>query len=482
VKQALLDGEVVILDEKGVSSFQALQNAMKLGTQQKLIYYVFDLLHLDGQDLMEMPLVRRKELLANVVKGGKVVRYTEHIEGRGAEVYREACERGLEGILSKKRESRYRPGCRSREWVKVKCLDRQEFAICGFTDPEGARSGFGALLLGTFGSKGELVYRGRVGTGFTGKSLSELHGRLTKLERTSPPFAKPPTGAMARGVHWIEPRLVAEVAFHGWTEDGIVRQAAFEGLREDKPAREAVREKAASEFAGVRLSNPDRVLYPEQGVTKSDLAKFYEEISDLILPHIVERPLSLLRCPEGYDKECFYQKHAVEATPRRLRRIMLKDADGKSKEQPHIYIEDAAGLIALVQMGVLEINPWGSRVGRLEHPDRMIFDLDPGPGAPWESVIAGARHLRDRLDGFGLRSFVKTTGGKGLHVVVPLDPAKGWDEVKEFARGLAEEMARAAPRYFTAVMNKTRRTGKVYVDYVRNSRGATAVADRKSVV
>jgi bifunctional non-homologous end joining protein LigD len=507
--RALLDGEVVVLDTRGVSHFQFLQEALSLKRTGDLVYFAFDLLHLDGRDLRDLPLSERKALLARLLRGsGQTIRYSEHVEGRGGTFYDRACRMGLEGIVSKQKDAPYRSG-RGSAWVKVKCVTSQEFVIVGFTDPKGTRAGFGALLLGVHDKGGALTYVGRVGTGFDDRSLKALHAKLKALEQERSPLRSRPPGS-TRGVHWVEPKLVADVAFTNWTRDGILRHPAFHGLREDKPAREVVRERprlpaaaessshgrrrvrtrgpirhstraASSAFvsasgvtiAGVTLTHPNRVLYPGQGITKQDLAAFYEEIGDWILPHVVERPLSLVRCPAGQGTACFYQKHVGPEASDHIEGVRVK---GKGGVRTYAYIEDLAGLVSLVQMGVLELHPWGSRVGDLEHPDRITLDLDPAPGVPWKRVIATARQLRSLLSELRLKSFVKTTGGKGLHVVVPLAPKESWDTVKAFARGVADAMAQRAPKEYTASLSKASRTGKIFIDYLRNSQGATAVA------
>jgi bifunctional non-homologous end joining protein LigD len=484
VREALLDGEVVVFDDKGVSSFQALQNALGRGREKEIVYCIFDLLYLDGRDLRALPLIERKEILADVLrKAPEVIRFTDHVEGKGRVFFERACELALEGVVSKRRDAPYRSG-RSPDWLKTKCLDRQEFVVGGFTDPEGSRSGFGALVLGVHDPSGRLRYVGRVGTGFTDQTLGDLAARLKNLETDKTPFEKPPVGQAARGVHWVQPKLVAEVAFSGWTDERVLRHSRFEGLREDKPAAEVILEKARKpaiatpdEIAGITLTHPERVLYPDQGITKLQLAQFYESISDWILPHLVGRPLSLVRCPEGHAKGCFYQKHAHPGTPEVVRRVRIPEGTGTGEGVgTYLSIDGLPGLVSLVQMGVLEIHPWGSTVETLESPDRMTIDLDPAPDVPWGRVVETALVLRERLEAIGLKSFVKTTGGKGLHVVVPLKPRHFWDEVKEFSRAIAEEFVRAAPDRFVSTMTKSKRAGKIFLDFFRNTRGATAVA------
>lgn len=465
VESAVLDGEVVVLDPEGRSSFQLLQNALTGSPTGQLCYMVFDLPYLDGRDLRAIPLERRKEALRSILPSKGGIAFSDHVEGLGHAFYRHACSYRLEGVISKKRDGPYRGG-RSRDWLKTKCSLRQEFVIAGWTDPEGARLAFGALLLGWY-DQAKLVYCGKVGTGFTEETLNSLHRMLKPLEVARPALANPPRG---KGVHWAKPRLVCEVRFSGWTDDGILRAPSFQGLREDKKPRDVVREQPArAPRASVRLTNPERILYPEEGITKRQLALYYESIADRMLPHVAGRPLTIVRCPEGHTRECFYQKQAKEDRPPAVKRV---DVDG----QPYMFIDSVDGLISLVQMGVLEIHPWGSRVEDLEHPDRVTFDLDPSPEVTLEALSRAAAEVKRLLESIGLRSFLKTTGGKGLHVVVPVLPEHDWDEVKAFARAIALELERFDPSRFTSALAKSARRGKIFVDYLRNQRDATAIA------
>lgn len=487
------DGEIVVVKADGTSDFQALQNVLKGLASGRLIYYIFDLPHARGFDLTGVPLVQRKEVLRdllNSVSSGSPLRFSDHMRGKGREVYEKACLHSLEGIVSKWAEAPYRQE-RTRDWVKVKCMHRQEFVIGGFTKPSGTRTGFGALLVGVHSSSGDLIYSGRVGTGFNEKMLRDLTRELKSRERKTPAFANPPKGADAKGVRWVTPELVAEVEFSEWTGDGRLRQPSFKGLREDKEAEEVVREEAGKDHpasgagknpagdgesvlvSGIRLSNPDRVLYPEQGITKAALADFYAGVEGWILPHLAERPLTVLRCPRGRQEKCFFQKHLSDQLPEPVKGIRIRE---KKEERTYIMIEDIRGLMALVQLGVLEFHPWGSRADRLEYPDRMIFDMDPGPNITQGQLIEGCRAVRELLGRVDLDCFIKTTGGKGFHVVVPLVRRAGWDEVKAFAGSVAEAMAREHPNRFTAVMSKDKRKGRIFVDYLRNARGATSVA------
>ncbi len=517
VDSALIDGELVALAADGTTSFAELQDAIARRDTGGLVFFAFDLLYRDAYDLTGAALEDRKALLAEIVpcEAGGTVRYSDHQAGRGPDFFRHACRRGLEGIVAKRRDRPYRPG-RGTDWRKIKCQNRDEFVVIGFTEPSGTRHGFGALVLGYYDRAGRLRYAGRVGTGFNDAQLGDLRLRLDAIERREPPAALP-KGVSSKGVHWTEPRLVAEIRYTGWTADAILRHTSFQGVREDKSAEEVVydpppvandpRPPAASAagpaqsrgagegggrsapgegasagtkptrdgsiaFEGVRLTNPDRVLYPDRGITKLALAQYYAAVAAWALPHLANRPLSLVRCPEGYDKECFYQKHISSGVPDVVGRVAI--ADG-SAARTYLVIENLAGLVAMVQMGVLEIHPWGSTVAQLETPDRITFDFDPDVGLPWERVSAAAIEMREGLAGIGLRSFAKTTGGKGLHVVVPVTPKLGWEAIKAFAKWVAERFVANYPDRFTANMAKRAREGRIFIDYLRNARGATAI-------
>ncbi|SDL64010.1 bifunctional non-homologous end joining protein LigD [Modicisalibacter muralis] len=511
VEHALIDGEVVALARDGTSSFRRLQEALSRGKTAGLVYQAFDLLHLEGYDLTQVALIERKQVLSQLLdasgvvgatghgdkKGGKnsSVRYSDHIDTQGQAFFEQSCRLSLEGIVCKRGSSLYHPG-RSKQWVKVKCANYEEFVVGGYTDPGGSRSGFGSLLMGAFEANGGFNYAGRVGTGFSARQLDELHATLRELDVEKSPFNGPVPDA--RSVHWVRPELVIEVEFTERTRDGRLRHPAFRGLREDrepeeirmsrdqgKPAsRSTESDKKTSqtpssgtasnaELLGVRLTHADRVLYPEQGLTKLDLARYYDDIQDWILPHLRERPLSLVRCPEGRTKECFFQKHPRVAIPASVPRVEITEKEGSAE---YVYVKTAADLVALVQAGALEIHPWGSRIGDIERPDNMVFDLDPAPEVKWQEILRVAGTLRERLEALGLQSFVRTTGGKGLHLVVPLEPKAGWDEVRDFAKAVAQRHAEQEPQRLTANMSKAKREGRIFIDYLRNGRGATAIA------
>ena len=479
--EALLDGEVVVLDRDGVSRFQLLQNSLAGENDAPVVYYAFDLLYLDGHDLTRVPLAERKATLAQLLKAcgasGDRIRYGDHVLGRGSDFFRSACQLGLEGMVSKRADSRYQSG-RSKDWLKCKCSRRQEVVIGGYSDPKGSRSGLGALLVGLHDETGDLNYSGKVGTGFNDNSLAELSQRLSPLEQSESPFVNPPRGAAARGVHWVEPVLMAEVEFTEMTRDKKLRHPSFKGLRDDKPATDIRPEQAASTAhlemprnLPLELSNPDRVLYPEQGITKRKLADYYVQVAPWALPHIQGRLLTLVRCPRGHEKHCFYQKHGKDGLPEAIHSEALR-----GDEESYVHVSDVAGLVSLVQIGVLEIHIWGSRIDRLERPDQLVFDLDPAPELDWPQLVEGALDVRDQLEELELQSFVKTTGGKGLHVVVPLTRRTEWDEAKAFAKAIAERMAAKAPNKYVSTMAKDKRRGRIFVDYLRNAREATAVA------
>ena len=511
--RALLDGEVVSEKTDGVSDFSGLQDDLKTGRHDRLAYYVFDLLYLDGYDLTNSPLLARKDALRKVLSGlpaDTAIRLSEQFEEDGSLLLKHACGLGLEGIISKRRDAPFRSG-RVGDWLKTKCTSNQELVVAGFEPSTAATRTIRSLVLGYY-QDGEFRYAGRVGSGLSEKSEDDLVRRLKALQADKPPFGKLPPEEKGRKVKWVKPRLVVEVDFRGWTGSGLLRQASFKGVREDKPPEQVVKEmpkqiaqepsnsaarartrsksevkpkseakprasvrtiakgKKGPEFSGVTLSNPDRVYWTDVGLTKQGLAEYYTAVWDWMAPHFVGRPLSLVRCPEGAMTECFFQKHASAGLDAKyLRQIPEKG------NQHFIAAEDIRGLMALVQAGTLEIHLWGTTADEIDTCDRLVFDLDPGPEVEWSETIAGAREVRQRLGDMGLETFLKTTGGKGLHVVVPIEPTD-WDTAKGFAHQLSLDMARDAPDKYTANMAKKVRTKRIYVDYLRNGRGATAIA------
>ncbi|HEV2275100.1 MAG TPA: DNA ligase D [Acidobacteriaceae bacterium] len=537
VKSALLDGEVVVLSAGGATSFADLQAAFQQGKRAPLTYFAFDLLHLDGHNLRSLPLEKRKEVLRDLLAAADTesLRYSEHLRVDGREMLRKACELGAEGLVSKLAAGQYISG-RSREWLKIKCIRQQEFVIGGYTPPKTGSRGIGALLLGYY-DKGKLVYAGRTGTGFPQATQKAMLPMLEKLHREKMPFAEVPRAAQ-KDARWVAPDLVGQVAFSTWTRDGMVRQAAFKGLREDKPAKEVRREEpaddvpetsaqkpAASPSGGkkpsdasprsidahksrdashrsttshksraasrqladpppdddpidigtVRLTKPEKIMDQDSGLTKRDLAAFYLGVADAMLPYVSGRPLSLLRCPDGSGKPCFFQKHIGPGLPEGVGEVEVPNPKTGDAEQ-YVSISGARGLAGLAQMGVLEVHPWGSRNEDLEHPDQVIFDLDPDPELAWPVLAAAAFTLRDGLKQIGLEPFVKSTGGKGLHVAAPIEPEHLWEEIKSFAQAFARLVESSDPQLYLTRMTKSARKGKIYIDYLRNQRGATAVA------
>jgi bifunctional non-homologous end joining protein LigD len=477
VGSALIDGEAIVQDERGLASFSALQSDLKSGRPDRMAYFAFDLLYCEGRDLRAVRLDRRRETLHEILEAlpsTSVVKFSDHVEGDGGNVLAHACRLGLEGIVSKRIDLPYLSG-RGEHWVKTKCVLGQEFVIIGYVPSTALPGAVGSLVLGYY-DNGRLVHAGRAGTGFSLDQAKALRKQLDALGRANPEFRQKLPRAMAKDVRWITPQLVADVEHRGWTGDKLLRQASFKGLREDKDPAEIVLEVSPAKPRRRRsaeqlpLTHPERILWESAGITKQALADFYVAVSRWILPHVSHRVLSLVRCPSGAESDCFYAKHAWAGLSGDIRRIDV------GEDAPMLAIEGVEGLVALVQAAVLEIHPWGSSVGDLERPDRIIFDLDPGENVEWRSVISAAEEIRDRLRRHRLKSFVKTTGGKGLHVVAPTDPKASWDHVKDFTRKIAEGMAADNPRLYVARMTKNLREGRIFVDYFRNARGATAVA------
>ena len=478
VKTAIIDGELVVEAASGASDFSALQADLSNGRSDRFVFYAFDLLYLDGYDLTASPLDARKRMLETLIgRGGGMIRYSDDFEESGELVLQHACRLGLEGVVSKLRDAPYRAG-RGKSWVKAKCSARQEFVIGGYAPSTTSAKAIGSLVLGAYES-GALRHVGRVGTGFTEAVAKDLFKKLDRLRRESSPFSDRLTADEARGIRYVRPELVAEVEFRAWTGDGHLRHASFRGLREDKPASEIVREAPKGTVSPraqpirVKLTHPDRVYWPDQGVTKEGLADYYTEVWRYIAPFIVGRPLALLRCPNGIDGQKFFQKHAWKGLSPAI--VEVKDPMAPN-EEPLISINDLDGLMGLVQAAALEIHPWGSTVKNWEQPDSLTMDLDPGEDVAWAAVISAAREIEQRLKKAGLAAFVKTSGGKGLHVMAPLKPKADWTEVKEFTKGIADAMASDSPQRFVSTITKSKRGGKILIDYLRNQRGSTAVA------
>ncbi len=527
--EAVLDGEAVVLDKRGIADFSALQAALSRKDRTGFVLFLFDVVHANGFDLSKTPLVERKAFLKRVIEeagtgvGAGAIRFSDHVVGKGAAFAREGKRAGLEGIVSKRRDAKYEQR-RSTTWLKIKFAQHDEFVVGGFTRPTGSRQGLGALALGRFDGRGGLIYRGRVGSGFDAKTLKALATRLEGMVRKTSPFAVGPKGPDAKGVLWVEPEMVVETKSSGWTTEGYARHAVFLGAREDMAARDVVEEGApaagsgnggegsdvedpprgagdaakdrgdatgadgnakgavivkkrttpdAEVIGGVRITHAARPVYPQAGITKGDVARYYLAAAARMLPHIAGRPLSVVRCPDGVEGTHFFQRRPGAGWPEGIETAVV-EAEGRSQDA--IVVRDEKGLIGLAQMGVLEIHAWGCMLDEPVRPDMLVFDLDPGEGVKAERVVKAALIVRDSLAEAGLRTFVKTSGGKGLHVVAPVARRAGWEETTGFARAVAEALAASAPGMFTASMSKARRKGKVFVDYLRNQFGATAAA------
>ncbi|MBS0290099.1 MAG: DNA ligase D [Proteobacteria bacterium] len=480
LNNTVLDGEVVAIDSKNQPSFQALQQALSENKTHHLVYYVFDLLYYHNYDLTHLDLLTRKKVLQALLgESGSLIKYSDHIIGQGGKVFENAKKLSFEGIVSKDIHSVYVQK-RSKSWLKTKCLHRQEFVVIGFTHPLGGRSYFGALLLGYYTEDNQLKYAGRVGTGFDDAQLKIIFDLLEKYKTTKSPLSE--SLEQTGKINWVKPKLVVEVEFREWTTKGIIRQPSFKGIREDKTARQVSADKIEDESfektgavktKKIVLSNPSKILYPENGITKLQLAQYYTQISEKILPYITHRPLTLLRCPNGVDDKCFYQKHLNQKD--NVGHLFSVKIPG-DKRQDYIYIKNEQGLIELVQMGVLEIHPWLCRVDNIKKPDMIIFDLDPGTDVPFKDIVKAAFLLKEELENYQLVSFVKTTGKKGLHIVVPIQRRYDWEVTTHFAKTFVNYLAIKYPTLFIKTMSKLKRQGKIFIDYLRNNKGATAVA------
>ncbi|WP_407311697.1 DNA ligase D [Desulfosporosinus sp. SB140] len=495
----ILDGEMAITDAAGKTDFQALQNYIKNPQAKNLTYIVFDLLALDGADLRGQRLIDRKETLEALLKDApKNLHYSRHVKGNGRESFRAACEAGMEGIVGKKADSVY-SGARNGDWIKLKCDKRQEFVIGGYTLSDKKTRGVSSLLLGVY-ADGELVYAGRAGTGLSEADMKELEGKFAGLQRREPPFQLAPKPRSKEKITWLEPELVAEIKFAEWTADHLLRQASFKGLRTDKNPRDIKKEKADEDKAdeeiqhpsaakeagrpmkvnansliieGIKISNPDKVIFADPEITKGDVIRYYAQVAERMLPYVSRRVLSIVRCPKGISQTCFYKKHPG---PGSQGIVTIPISTGGGEMEDYFYIEDTSGLIAEAQMGTLEFHIWGSRVDELEKPDMLVFDLDPDEGMDLSRVRQGVRDMKTILAELSLNSYLKTSGGKGYHVVVPLKPAILWDGFHDFARRVAEVMEQKWPDRYTSNVRKAKRTNKIFIDWIRNGRGATSIA------
>lgn len=479
---SIIDGEAVAFKQGSVPDFSALQVALHEGAQDRIFFYAFDLLFAEGVDLRERPLRERKQRLLDMIgpDQSQRLRYVEHFTTAGDAVLRSACRMELEGIVSKRLDAPYRSG-RGDAWQKTKCRGRQEFVIGGYAPMKEKQQGLGALVVGMM-HDGALSYAGKVGTGYSEAIAADLLPKLRALSRKTTPFVgRQPE--KAKTIRWVDPKLIAEVAFAGWTHDGVLRQASFKGLRDDKSAAEVTeraepvarrangpRASGPLQIMDVTITNPDKVLWPADGITKREFAEYLAEVSDRMLPFLKDRPVSIIRAPDGIHRQTFFQRHAHVGTSSLIRLIRVP---GEAK--PYISVGDRPGLIAMAQMGAVEFHPWGCTAADLMHPDLLTFDLDPAPDVPFARVVDAAKELRERLERLGFATYPKTTGGKGLHVVVPLKPKADWATAKAFAKAVCQGMAAAAPDAYVMTMSKAQRRGRIFLDYLRNDLTASAV-------
>jgi len=483
---AWLDGEIVILDENGVPNFQMLQNAFDAGRSQGIVYYLFDLPYLNGADLRQVPVENRRGLLKQIFDDSTdpLLRFSEDFTEDVDALMNSACQMRMEGVIGKRLGSPY-VSRRSDTWVKLKCQHRQEFVSVGDTDPKGARSGFGALVLALNDEdSGKLRYAGKVGTGFTESTLATILETLLPLEQKQVPVMNPPKGVDGKGIHWLRPTLLAEVTFAEITSDGVVRHAVFQGIRTDKPVQEITEEKPAPAPKGggsakaksedktsatkVRITHPERVIDPSSGLTKRDLAEYYAQVSPWLLPHLKDRPIALVRTPEGITGELFFQKNADRLAIPNITTVAKAEA-GKAG----MVINNVEALVGAVQMSTIELHSWNGTTDHIEQPDRFVLDLDPDPALPWKAMVEATQLTLVVLDELGLQSFLKTSGGKGIHIMVPLTPKASWEEVKAFSQAIVKYIAKLIPNRFAAVMGPKNRIGKIFIDYLRNGKGAT---------
>jgi bifunctional non-homologous end joining protein LigD len=489
----VLDGEMTVTDDNGRTDFQALQNYMRHPTGKNLTYIIFDLLALDGEDFRQHPLIERKKALETLMEGTpKNLHYSQHIAGRGEECFQAARQANLEGIVGKKEDSVY-SGTRNGDWIKLKCEKRQEFVIGGYTQTDKKESGISSLLLGVYEGD-NLIYVGRAGTGLSARSMAELESKFAGIKSEASPFMNPPRVRSNEKITWLEPKLAAEIKFAEWTSEGLLRQASFKGLRTDKDpktirketpnddsfhesaeSREKSMEDEQSELVveGVKITHPDKILFENPDITKADVVQYYEQVASRMLPYVSNRLLSIVRCPKGISQACFFKKHPG---PGSQGVVTLKVPNSNGEEEEYFYIKDISGLISEAQMGTLEFHTWGSRVDSLEKPDIMVFDLDPDEGMDLGQVRQGVKDVKSIIDQLSLTSFLKTSGGKGYHVVVPFRPSADWERFHDFAKQIAEVMEQKWPDRYTSNIRKEKRKNRIFIDWIRNARGATSIA------
>ena len=488
VNTASIDGEIVVFKENGISDFSLLQQTLSGDTDLQMTFIAFDLLQINNKDLGKTPLIRRKEELQKIIKTKSTLTYSDHVIGDGKKFFKEAQKLKVEGIISKNINSYYHAG-RNGDWLKIKISQVQEFVIGGILRRSDNAARIGAVHLGYFKGK-EFIYVGKSGTGFPEKISDDLLGKAKALNIEKSPFTsriKP----KEKDAEWLEPKLVCMIEYTELTKDGLIRHGVFKGLREDKPAPEVHNEEISpvttvtkekstmialdskAEYAGITITHPERIVFHENNYTKQDVAAYYDRVADLILPYLKNRPVSVIRCPDGLSKKCFFQRHVSGAAARNLTQLDIKDTESGD---PYFSIDDKKALLSLVQFGVIEFHPWGSKAPDFERPNRIIFDLDPDPKIDFPSIKAAALLIRDRLEEIGLRSFLKTTGGKGLHIVAPIQSLYGWDTVKQFTREFVEKLEADFPKAFVTHALKEKRKGKIFLDYLRNDETATAVA------
>lgn len=480
----VLDGEMVITDTSGRTDFHALQNYIRSPRGKNLTYIIFDLLALNGEDLRRRPLIDRKEMLEALMKDAPDnLYYSRYVRGNGKESFSAACEANMEGIIGKKANSIY-SGARNDDWIKLKCDKSQEFVIGGYSLSDKRVSGVSSLLLGIYEGE-KLVYVGRSGTGFSETDMIMLEDKFKDIKRMDSPFKIVPETRPKEKIIWLEPQLVAEIKFAEWTNDNLLRQASFKGLRTDKDPKKIKRETEEEMgepivpnansliIEGIKISSPDKVIYDDLKITKEDVIRYYSKVSDRMLPYLSYRILNIVRCPKGVSQACFYKQHPAPGS-KGIVTIPITRSSGKTED--HFYVENITGLIYEAQMGTLEFHTWGSQVDELERPDIMVFDLDPDEGLDLGRIRQGALDIKEILSELSLNSYLKTSGGKGYHVVVPLIPAVDWDLVNNFSRMVAEVMEQKWPDRYTSNIRKASRAGKIFIDWIRNGRGATSIA------